>query len=208
MNKVAIGIFGGTFDPFHNGHLGLIHKIIELSLLDAIYLMPNYIPPHKPQPKASDQDRLNMIKMVCEHEKNLLPLDYEIQKKSISYTYNTIRDLKNSIFDHHAISLIVGMDSLINFNSWYHATDLIQEINLIVALRPHYSLNNLDQILQDKIVSINNFKPTQSSQILIIENNPIDLSSSEIRDHHFNDLSQKIPPYLIDYIKQNNLYRP
>ena len=67
MNKLAIGIFGGTFDPFHNGHLQLLRSVLNSRLTDRIFLMPNYIPPHKPQPVANDQQRLAMINLVCKH---------------------------------------------------------------------------------------------------------------------------------------------
>ena len=79
MYNRAVGIFGGTFDPFHNGHLQLVRSVLKLGILERIYLMPNYIPPHKPQPVADDRDRLAMINLVCAHEQNIFPLDFEIK---------------------------------------------------------------------------------------------------------------------------------
>ena len=190
MYNRAVGIFGGTFDPFHNGHLQLVRSVLKLGILERIYLMPNYIPPHKPQPVADDRDRLAMINLVCAHEQNIFPLDFEIRRQSVSYTFETVSKLsEDERFSNTRITLLIGMDSLINFTSWYHYEQLLQQVNLVVARRPHYDLADLD-----------------AGQILLVDNPSVDLSSSEIRSHKFNSIDNLIPPYIIDYIKQHRIY--
>ena len=207
MYNRAVGIFGGTFDPFHNGHLQLVRSVLKLGILERIYLMPNYIPPHKPQPVADDRDRLAMINLVCAHEQNIFPLDFEIRRQSVSYTFETVSKLsEDKRFSNTRITLLIGMDSLINFTSWYHYEQLLQQVNLVVARRPHYDLAALDQCLKSRITSTEIFSPFDAGQILLIDNPSVDLSSSEIRSHKFNSIDNLIPPYIIDYIKQHRIY--
>ena len=207
MYNRAVGIFGGTFDPFHNGHLQLVRSVLKLGILERIYLMPNYIPPHKPQPVADDRDRLAMINLVCAHEQNIFPLDFEIRRQSVSYTFETVSKLsEDKRFSNTRITLLIGMDSLINFTSWYHYEQLLQQVNLVVARRPHYDLAALDQCLKSRITSTEIFSPFDAGQILLIDNPSVDLSSSEIRSHKFNSIDNLIPSYIIDYIKQHRIY--
>ena len=207
MYNRAVGIFGGTFDPFHNGHLQLVRSVLKLGILEQIYLMPNYIPPHKPQPVADDRDRLAMINLVCAHEQNIFPLDFEIRRKSVSYTFETVSKLsEDERFSNTRITLLIGMDSLINFTSWYHYEQLLQQVNLVVARRPHYDLADLDQCLKSRITGTEKFSPFDAGQILLVDNPSVDLSSSEIRSHKFNSIDNLIPPYIIDYIKQHRIY--
>ena len=207
MYNRAVGIFGGTFDPFHNGHLQLVRSVLKLGILERIYLMPNYIPPHKPQPVADDRDRLAMINLVCAHEQNIFPLDFEIRRQSVSYTFETVSKLsEDERFSNTRITLLIGMDSLINFTSWYHYEQLLQQVNLVVARRPHYDLAALDQCLKSRITSTEIFSPFDAGQILLIDNPYVDISSSEIRCHKFNSIDNLIPSYIIDYIKQHRIY--
>lgn len=207
MYNRAVGIFGGTFDPFHNGHLQLVRSVLKLGILERIYLMPNYIPPHKPQPVADDRDRLAMINLVCTHEQNIFPLDFEIRRKSVSYTFETVSKLsEDERFSNTRITLLIGMDSLINFTSWYHYEQLLQQVNLVVARRPHYDLADLDPCLKSRITGSERFSPFDAGQILLVDNPSVDLSSSEIRSHKFNSIDNLIPPYIIDYIKQHRIY--
>lgn len=207
MYNRAVGIFGGTFDPFHNGHLQLVRSVLKLGILERIYLMPNYIPPHKPQPVADDRDRLAMINLVCAHEQNIFPLDFEIRRQSVSYTFETVSKLsEDERFSNTRITLLIGMDSLINFTSWYHYEQLLQQVNLVVARRPHYDLADLDPCLKSRITGTEIFSPFDAGQILLVDNPSVDLSSSEIRSHKFNSIDNLIPPYIIDYIKQHRIY--
>lgn len=207
MYNRAVGIFGGTFDPFHNGHLQLVRSVLKLGILERIYLMPNYIPPHKPQPVADDRDRLAMINLVCAHEQNIFPLDFEIRRQSVSYTFETVSKLsEDERFSNTRITLLIGMDSLINFTSWYHYEQLLQQVNLVVARRPHYDLADLDPCLKSRITDSEIFSPFDAGQILLIDNPSVDLSSSEIRSHKFNSIDNLIPSYIIDYIKQHRIY--
>ena len=201
MNKLAIGIFGGTFDPFHNGHLQLLRSVLNSRLTDRIFLMPNYIPPHKPQPVANDQQRLAMINLVCKHENQIYPLDYEIKKKSVSYTYETISELQNNPqFLNCSFSLLIGMDSLINFLSWFKAEELLNSVNLIVALRPHYTPDRMDRKLLARMTDVSDFNKQATGQIVMIDNQEIDISSSEIRSRRYNDLKKIVPDYINEFI--------
>ncbi len=207
MNKLAIGIFGGTFDPFHNGHLQLLRSVLNSRLTDRIFLMPNYIPPHKPQPVANDQQRLAMINLVCKHENQIYPLDYEIKKKSVSYTYETISELQNNPqFLNCSFSLLIGMDSLINFLSWFKAEELLNSVNLIVARRPHYTPDRMDRKLLARMTDVSDFNKQATGQIVMIDNQEIDISSSEIRSRRYNDLKKIVPDYINEYINKQNIY--
>lgn len=206
-NKKSVAIFGGTFDPFHNGHLLLIKSALNIVGLDQVYLMPNYIPPHKAQPIATDQQRLEMVRLIAYTEPQISVLDYEIKKKEVSYTYETIKELyKAPEFFNSQISLIIGMDSLLSFNTWYHYQELLNIVNLITAKRPGYELSSLDHKLGGKLTKLSEFDKTLANQIVIFDNEEYDISSSVIRKSKFINHSEDVPLCIKEYILRNELY--
>lgn len=128
-----IGIFGGTFDPIHYGHLITAQSVKELRSLEKIIFIPSFISPHKTGSKASEpQHRINMLKLAIDNISYFDWSDFEITKENISYTIDTLLEMKKH-FDE--IELIVGADNLEIFDEWKSPEEIIKLATLLVLRR-------------------------------------------------------------------------
>ena len=131
MEKV--GIYGGTFDPIHHGHLITAQSVREIRNLDKIIFIPTYISPHKTNIKTSSpEDRLNMLKIAIEGVEFFDVSDFEIKKHDISYTIETLRQLKKY---YDEIELIIGYDNIFKFYTWKDPDEIMKLAKVIVLKR-------------------------------------------------------------------------
>jgi nicotinate-nucleotide adenylyltransferase len=190
MSKV--GIFGGTFDPIHNGHLITAQYVLEERKLDNIIFMPNNVSPHKIGIKsASTADRLEMLKLAVEPNPAFKYSTYEIEKGDVSYTVNTLRDLKS---EYENIELIIGLDNLLVFDEWYEP-DEIAELAQLIVLKRESELSN---------------EPNRFFEIAKLINTPvIEISSTEIRQRVERKLPIDflVPEKVKEYILDKKLYQ-
>lgn len=167
MNNVAI--FGGSFDPIHNGHIKTIYWLKDALQLNKVIIVPNKTPYYKSYANISDLDRLKMCQIAfnyqdCNDSKNLnydnnnhsniIVSDYEISQKNYSYSVDTVKHFYNDfLLDNNNCSLnfIIGLDSFLSFHKWFQYKDILNYTNLIVMNRPQYTLNIevLDKSLTD-----------------------------------------------------------
>ena len=191
-----VGFFGGTFDPFHLGHLNFVIEMLEKSDLDEIWICPTVLSPFKEkEPPINIKHRMEMIKLAISHMSNLKLIDVEAQNKEVTYTYNTLVELrKNS----QNLTLILSDDLLYSLDKWYQAEELVQSFPLLVGKRMHIALD-------EKSVA-----PFVLNQIKnkIIPIRLIDVSSSEVRMRLKNKLycDHLLPLKILDYIHKNKLY--
>ncbi len=131
MGKV--GIFGGTFDPIHIGHLITTQIVCEQRKLDKVIFIPAYISPHKTHKFASSPPhRFNMAKLAVEGINNFDISDIEVNRSEVSYTLNTIAELRET---YEEIELIIGYDNLVVFDQWYQPDKLLSMVELVVMKR-------------------------------------------------------------------------
>ena len=193
---MRIGIFGGSFNPIHFGHLITNSSLLKTYALDTIHLVVANTPPHKSQKDLiSGQDRLNMVHLAVENDSRFFASDTEFREGQSPYTVELLRTYKND-FPNSQLFLIVGADSLLNFKSWYKWQELSTLCEKIIVLaRPQYKLTGLDA----DIASIASFA----------ENCPlIDISATQIR--HLIQTGRSIryyaPEKVVQYIEDNRLY--
>lgn len=189
MKKV--GIFGGTFDPIHYGHLITTQFVLEKRGLDKIIFIPSHISPHKLDVKTvTDSHRFNMVKLAIDNNPLFEISDYEINKNDISYTLNTLLHFKKIYND---IELIIGFDNLLVFDKWYKPDQIFDEVT-VVAMNRNGNFSN----------KINNF----TERAVIINTPVVDISSTEIRERVKNNLpiNYLTPQAVVDYIYLNKLY--
>jgi nicotinate-nucleotide adenylyltransferase len=137
-----VGIFGGSFDPPHIGHLVIAEMTRRALNLDTIYLVPTYQPPHKKGSHASTaHDRLAMTKLSVLGNAKLKVSDLELRRKGISYTVDTVRAFRKR-FPTSELFLIIGSDSLRQFHSWKSPAEILAEVSLIVYPRPRSGRKN------------------------------------------------------------------
>jgi nicotinate-nucleotide adenylyltransferase len=189
----AVGIFGGSFDPPHLGHLITAQAVLEIRKLKKIIFIPNGISPNKNyQRGAAAPDRLNMVKLSIEGIPNFEYSDIETSSPEISFTIDTLRKLSSSYKD---LELIVGFDNLLEFNTWKDPEGILKCAKLVVLKR---NINSRPE-KQNKY-----FKAA-----IFVETPVIEISSTEIRRRVKEGLEIK---YLVadkvkEYIYKLNLYK-
>lgn len=186
-----IGILGGSFDPVHIGHLILAEYALEEYKLEKVIFIPNRIPNLKKPTHTSPRHRYLMVKLAIQDNPRFMVSDIEIKRKGISYTYDTVMELKRK-FKNTRFFFIIGSDAYNELPRWKNFKKLIKEIEFIVATRP-----------KSKVKKI----PGVKFQILNIPE--VDISSSYIRERVNKGLSVRylVPDRVWDYIREFNLYR-
>ena len=188
----AVGIFGGTFDPIHLGHLITAQALREIRELEKIIFIPAFISPHKVNVKSlGAEHRLEMVRLSIE---GIPYFDYsgiEINSASISYTVDTLRKLKAKYDD---LELIIGYDNIIDFNTWKEPDEILKLAKLIVLKRK----TSIEPEKKDKYFN----------SAIFVETPTIEISSSEIRNRIENNLPINflVPRKVRQYIYKNNLY--
>lgn len=195
---MKVGFIGGSFNPIHNGHINLALAGKNEFDLDKVIFIPNSINPIKEnKSKVSTEDRVKMVELAIEDHTDFEIDTYEVDKKGISYTIDTVEYLKNKYNDLYFIG---GADLIFELHKWKDYEKLLKEVDFIIAGRNPYKSSELE----DKVNELNN---KYDINISILKNfKMIDLSSSEIRNNILSNNSLKIPKKVAEYIIKNNLY--
>ena len=157
-----IGLFGGTFDPIHKGHLALARAALEQYKLHRILFVPANIPPHKQkQPLSPFLHRFAMLALATAEEKAFVPslLEAPAEVAAVgrkaeakpNYTIDTVRKLKESLKASDTLFLLIGMDAFAEIAQWHQAEALFRECEFVVASRPGYSLADVANALPEKL---------------------------------------------------------
>jgi nicotinate-nucleotide adenylyltransferase len=148
---MKICLFGGTFDPPHIGHLLIAQTICEAESFDKIIFIPVNIPPHK-SVNTSLKDRMKMLNIAVEDNPNFEISDIEIKRGGVSYTIDTIRKIKQEYnIESNKISYLIGSDSLLNFHNWKDPDKILDECQIIVAIRPGFRPSDIPAWILHKI---------------------------------------------------------
>lgn len=199
---MRIGLIGGTFNPIHHGHLILSEYVRENCKLDKIIFIPTGLPPHKAWSAVEDPEiRLKMTKIGIERNKYFNVSDIETYREGVSYTIDTITELKN-LYPKDQLYFIMGADSLFELPTWKYYEKLISTTNIIVVNRPG-GKNNLIG------AKIKEYEDLFGANIIEIKSPLIDISSSDIRNRVKGGKSIKylVPHKVEEYILQKSLYK-
>ncbi|WP_392561682.1 nicotinate-nucleotide adenylyltransferase [Orbus sturtevantii] len=216
MAKVLTALFGGTFDPIHYGHLLPAIALAKEIKLAHISLLPNHIPPHKPQPEATTSQRLAMLRLAIENYP-IFSIDMrEITKAKLdkpSYTIDTLKAWRNENGNSQGLAFILGQDSLLNLPTWHNWQTLLDYCHLLICRRPGYADNTNDPFLKKWI------KRHQTNDIALLHQNsngsiyfantPLeDISATEIRQQISSKKSCEtlLPAKVWQYIQIHHLY--
>lgn len=201
-NINSIGILGGTFNPIHNGHINILKKAMEqYKNIDSFVLLPNNLPAYKDSFSIVDsKHRINMLKLVAEHMDNVLVSDIEIKRGGVTYTYDTLCEIKKANPEIE-IYFIIGSDSLMSITKWYRYKEVLKLCHLLVARREQ----DYD-IIKNQIALLKS--ENEDISIDCIDTEFYVASSSAIRNDISNSLMPKelMPDYIVSYIEKNNLY--
>jgi nicotinate-nucleotide adenylyltransferase len=146
-------LFGGTFDPPHFGHLIVAQTIFEAEHFDKIVFVPAHIPPHKMERKISSVSlRLDMLKMATMDNPNFEISDIELKRGGISYSLETIQTYKEQTgLGGEDLYYLIGSDSLKQFQAWQNPKAILEECQLIVAIRPGFRPSDIPNWILAKV---------------------------------------------------------
>lgn len=195
-----IGLYGGTFDPVHLGHINLAIELCELRSLDEVWFCPAQANPHKNTgPVVDAAHRLEMLKLAIEGIPNFKIIENELQRQSPSFTVDTLNELKTA-YPEYAFSLLLGEDSISGFFRWHLPNEILQIANVYIGSRTGEIDRNRYSGEDQKVF--------QALQQGMTQTRLMDISSTMIRDRLGRNLysGHLIPAKVLDYIKQYSLY--
>lgn len=216
-----IVLFGGTFDPIHNGHVIVARAVAEYFHFDRITFVPAYVPPHKRDPggeggageasaphRASAEDRLEMIRLAIAGEDLFDVSDIELKRAPPSYTFDTLMQFRTEHGLEARLHWIIGADMLEDLPTWHRAGEVVDMATIITAARPPYS-----QRLDAMLVKLRAwFTPEQISRLAagVAPTPLIDITSTQIRHRIRAGRSIRYLTHytVIDYIHARRLYTP
>jgi len=203
-----IGIFGGTFDPVHYGHLRAALEVKEIFGLDEVRLIPSATPPHRLQPSATALMRLQMLQLATTNHPELVVDSREIDRGGPSYMVDTLKSLRQD-FPNEPLLLVIGSDAFNHLTSWHQWRQLFTYAHIIVMTRPGFKTQELDDFFKARFTSEQQqLAQTVAGKLFFQPVTQLDISATVIR----NMIAEKhnpgflLPDAVIEYIKQNGLY--
>lgn len=194
-------IFGGSFNPIHNGHLNLLNSLDRIYNFDRIILIPTGIPPHKSgKDYISAEDRLEMCRLACKDSNKLQVSDIEIKRQGISYTVDTVIEIKR-LYPKDEFYLLIGGDMLMIFDKWREYIKLSKLVNVLCCARTDSEYEEL--IKKAEELSLNDCR------VIVQKTNAVEVSSTEIRRlcSCGKAIEKLVPMSVCNFINERNLYK-
>lgn len=196
-------IFGGSFDPIHNGHMYMARQAMQEFELDRVFLVPSVHSPNKSEYAMQPYDvRYKMCELACKYDKDIFVSDIETTLDAdVTYTYLMLKAFHDK-YPYDKLYFLMGGDSLDYFETWKNPDIICSYAVLLVAVREEFDFANLSK-------KISHIKEKFSADIRLLKCDKIDISSTNVRcrlakDKSIDDLVSKD---VLDYILQNNLYK-
>jgi len=203
-----IGVFGGTFDPVHYGHLRPALEVKDSFGLDEVRLIPSSVPPHRPQPVASAAMRCEMLALAIANQPGLVLDKRELERPGPSYMVDTLASLRQE-FPRQPLLLFIGTDAFNTLTSWHRWQDLFDYAHVVVMTRPGFSLQHSHAFFTERLVcDKKELTQAKAGKLFFQAVTQLDISASAIRSI-FADKQNPgflLPDELIAYILQNGLY--
>jgi nicotinate-nucleotide adenylyltransferase len=211
----AIGIFGGTFDPIHFGHLRLAEELASALRLAEVRFIPAGQPPHRVSPRTDAAHRLEMTRLAITGNPRFVLDDREILEPRASYTFDTLTSLRQELGRDLSFWLLMGADAFLGLTSWKNWQQLFDLAHIAVAHRPGYRLPQSDALpdaLQRELQqrSCATLPDTPAGSVFLKSVTALDISATAIRQHLSSGTGARylVPDSVLDYIQQHNLYTP
>lgn len=197
-----LGIYGGSFDPIHVGHLVMAEMAREQCRLDKIIFIPAGSPPHKTNRKlAPPRERYDMVRLAIEDNPYFEASSMEIEREGKSFTIDTLKELRKTYSADWEFWLIIGMDSLLEIRTWHHANQIVEMCKLAVYPRRGYSIEQCDREAEL-------LKYEMGTDITFVSGPLIEISSTQIREliEAGRSIRYLVPKSVQVYIQEHFLY--
>lgn len=221
MKKARIGIFGGTFNPIHSGHLKAAEIVQQRFLLDKVLFIPSYIPPHKESIDiAAPLHRLKMVELACASYPRFIPSSIEIDAQEKSYSIITLKKIEK-LYPKAWMFFILGIDAFLEIKTWKEHEKVLNRCSFIVVSRPGFYLKEAKEVLKgiyrERMYEFSESDERgeieedifSSYQIFLLSIASLDIASSDIRKKVRKGISigDMVPEAVKVYIKENKLYQ-
>lgn len=222
---MRIGLFGGTFNPVHFGHLKPIDEVRRAFSLDRVVLIPAAVPPHKPSRGVAEaQDRLAMVRLAAADRPGLAVSDVEIRRQGVSYSIDTVNHFRRTEAPETTLFFIIGVDAFLELDTWKAHDELLERLPFIVMTRPGGATGDdpgeqraaMADFLRDRLSDQYRYDARQHAfvhdrkQWLHLHPvTPVDISSTRIREsiRSGRSVADLVPPPVYDYLCKRGLYR-
>lgn len=200
MPQKRLLLFGGTFDPPHNGHLNILENAAQKIKPDKILIMPAFVPPHKTAYGTSAELRIKMCRALSKKCENAEISDIEIKRGGKSYTIDTVAQLKQ-IYPDYRIYLVVGSDMLLYFEKWKDWQCLLREVTVFCQCRLNADVKAVAEYVK--------FLRKNGGRVIVCNKSILEITSTNIRARVQNgvSVSELVPDGVLKLIEENNLYK-
>ncbi|HEY9101490.1 nicotinate-nucleotide adenylyltransferase [Chitinimonas sp.] len=212
------GIFGGSFDPIHHGHLRIAEEFADALGLATVRLVPTANPPHRKGAVASDAARLAMCQLACEGNARLQVDDRELRREGVCYTIDTLVEIGAELGPEAPLTWLIGADSFLSLDRWHRWRELFDLGCLAVACRPGFDLVRWQErasaaLLEEVLPRIQSLSVTPTYKmgtIALLPTTPLAISSTAIRAQLAAGHSARylLPDAVLDYAERHLLYGP
>ncbi len=209
MPKI-VGVFGGTFNPVHNGHVLTLCEVKKIIPFEKILVIPNFQQPHKEDAEVSFEHRYNMASLAFKDLDQVVVDDRERLRGNTSYAIETVKEIINEEKKARVV-MIVGSDSFAEIQTWYKSRELLRLVDFIVMKRPDMPLSK-NKKAKGMVSHLDCYeeliKRSKKKNVFEIEVTPFRISSSMIRENIFKgkEISDFLDPSVKGYLEENQLY--
>lgn len=213
MSTAPVGVFGGTFNPVHYGHLRSALELVQRLDLAQLRLMPSAVPPLREEPDCSAEHRAAMVELAVAQEPRLVCDRRELGREGKSYTIDSLIELRGEVGDQRSLSMVMGCDAVLDIAKWHRFDELLEWAHIIVIARPGWDLPQTGALAEwigkHRLASSASLGDSPAGGILIEELRPLEISSTEIRKilAAGNSVRYLMPQSVLEYIDTNTLYR-
>ena len=203
-----IGIYGGTFNPVHYGHLRTGLEVLELFGLEQLRWIPCRLPPHRDRPCVSPEQRLAMLQLACADTPGFYVDRRELDRDGPSYMVDTLRALQDD-YPEKCLVLFIGADAFAGLTNWHEWQNLFDYAHIVVMTRPQYQATELADFFQQRLCTDKQALRRLPAGLLLFQTvTALDISATAIRDLLARGLNPQflLPDAVIRYIRQQQLY--
>jgi nicotinate-nucleotide adenylyltransferase len=211
--RTKIAIFGGTFDPIHNGHLRLALELKQHLRLDEMRLMPSHRPPHRDAPSVSSEQRVELVRAAIAECPALQLDERELKREKASYTIDSLISLRAELGEEVSLAWAMGMDAFAGLNTWHRWRELLDYAHLVVVGRPGFEVpaaGELAELLRAKQGPERLLEEQSRGAIVLPSLSLLDISATSIRAQIARGESPQflLPDSVWQKIATQGLYRP